>query len=95
MGAVKKVVHVTEEDLLAELRKALEKPPQGEGLTGPELSERLGCNMAAVHRFLRAFQRSGRLEVVTVHRRAIDDRRTTVRAYRLRAAPKVLKVKAK
>ena len=79
---------VTQNELLDALRDALTKPSDGDGFTGPELARMMGCHAAAARDALRVLAAQGRLEVVTVHRAAIDGRTMTLRGYRLKAKGK-------
>lgn len=79
---------VTQDDLLDALRQALTTPVAGEGLTGPELAQAMGCSISTARDALRGLQAEGRLEVVNVRRQRIDGRTMMVPAYRIKGKAK-------
>ncbi len=81
-------MRVTQDDLLDALRDALKAVPAGEGHTGPELAQMMGCTALRCRQALLAFQQQGRLEVVTIKRTALDGRQMTLRGYRIKPKKK-------
>lgn len=77
-------MRVTQADLLSALRDALSRPPKGDGVTTTEIAEQMGIRAPAVREVLKVFAASGKLEVVTLHRPAIDGRTMTLRGYRIK-----------
>jgi predicted negative regulator of RcsB-dependent stress response len=75
---------VTQDDLLAALRDALQKPSDGEGQTVAELRVAMQCAEEKVRQALRVLAAQGRLDVLRVRRPSLDGRLMLVPAYRIK-----------
>ena len=84
---------LTEGELLQALQAALQEAQQAEAegadgaLTARELTDVLGWYSGRVHRWLRTLKDQGKLEVIKVHREAVDGSSRVSPAYRLLVDP--------
>lgn len=75
-------VRVTENDLLDEVRAALERQGPEDALTTREMCAAMGVGMPKMREIVRALVESGAVEPVKVLRPRMDGTPTTVSAYR-------------
>lgn len=73
---------VTQADMLDALREAMAPVPSGDGLTGPELAEKLGCCPSVMRTWVRRWLADGTLEHVRLERVRINGMRMTLTGYR-------------
>jgi transposase len=76
---------VTQNDMLDALRQAMAPVPSGDGLTGTELAEKLGCCTATCQKWVRKWIKDGTLELVPLQRVRVNGVRMTITGYRSRA----------
>lgn len=75
---------VTRESLLEAIRKAMDIGPETDGaFTTRELCQELGLGEKAARRWIESLKREGRIQVVTVQRKRLDDEYRPTTAYRL------------
>ena len=74
---------ITEAELLAEIRAALDDPGPDDAYTTREIADLLGCSVEKARDRIRPLVRAGRIGVVKVPRPALDGRDIRVSAYRL------------
>jgi len=75
---------VTESDLLAALRMALQKPESENGMTTLELAENVGCSKHTMLRALHRLDKEGKLKVVRVKRKNLVGTTITIPGYMLK-----------
>jgi transposase len=73
---------VTTNDMLEALRAAMAPVESGDGLTGSELAEKLGCCQATAQKWVRRWIKDGTLELVPLQRVRINGVRMTITGYR-------------
>lgn len=74
---------ITNDDLVLALLERQQIQADDGGLTVTDLIDKTGLSCRAVRNRLKVLKSQGRLQVVDVQRIAIDDRRMTIKAYRL------------